>query len=222
MGATRFVITGCHRSGTLYTASVMRELGISCGHEFFFRPGAECDLGPPPPRGDASWCAAPHLDRLPPGTLVFHQVRHPLAVIRSSLARTTLFSRRARGATRRFKVFMEGHCPAAAVGDSLTRCLSYWVSWNRMIESNAVRSGLPYIRYCIESLNADTLREMLSAISESPRRDALDEALQSVPKDANQKRIRHRPSLDIVWEDIPAGEMKQRAESLALLYGYAV
>lgn len=204
----------------MYTAMVMRKMGISCGHEFFFRPGGECDLGPPPPRGDSSWCAAPHLDRLPPGTLVFHQVRHPLYVIRSSLARTTIFDTRASGVARRFKVFMEGHCPVTAAGDRVARCLSYWVSWNRMIESRSIRSGLPYMRYRIEALGPDTLREMLSAMSEDPSADLLDEALRSVPKDTNQKRVCHVPSLDIEWGDVPDGEMKQRAESLALLYGY--
>lgn len=220
MGDIRFVVTGCQRSGTLYTAVVMRELGISCGHEFFFRPGAECDLGPPPPRGDASWCAAPYLHRLPPGTLVFHQVRHPLSVIRSSLARTTIFNRRARGVTRRFKAFMEGHCPDAATGDRVSRCLSYWVSWNRMIESKSVRAGLPYMRYRIEEMGSETVREMLSALSENPPADLLDDVLRSVPKDTNQKRVRHRPSLDIAWADVPDGELKQRAEMMALLYGY--
>lgn len=145
-----------------------------------------------------------------------------MSVIRSSLARTSLFNDRARAVAKRFKVFMEGHCPEAATGDMVSRCLSYWVLWNRMVESKSVRAGLPYMRYRIEDMGVETVREMLSALSENTQTARLDEALRSVPKNMNQKRVRHRPSLNLAWHDIPDGEMKQRAETLAMLYGYTL
>jgi len=221
MGETRFVITGCQRSGTMYAAMVMREAGVSCGHELFFRPGAPCFLGPPYPRGDSSWCAAPYLHRLPTGTLVFHQVRHPLHVIRSSLSNTTVFDKR-NSDTVMFRKFIEAHCPDVVSECRVSACLSYWVLWNCMVEESAARLGLPYIRYRVEAMEPDILQEMLSALSEKPSQALLVRALQSVPKNTNQKRVRHRSSLGIAWKDMPDGDMKQRAEMMALLYGYII
>jgi len=220
MGDTRFVITGCQRSGTTYASALMRELGISCGHEFFFRPGAPCFLNPSPPRGESSWCAAPYLYRLPPGTAVFHQVRHPLHVIRSSLSRTTVFDKRNRD-TVMFRKFIDAHCPDAASECRVSRCISYWVLWNQMVEKSAVRLGLPYMRYRVEDMDSDTVSQMLGMISEPPPPN-LNDVIQSVPRNLNQKRVRHASSLHIAWDDLPPGEMKQQAENMALLYGYEI
>ena len=62
-------VTGCARSGTVYTASVLRELGYSIGHEEMMSDGS----------------VGYHLAALHPENC-FHQVRHPLRQISSMVA----------------------------------------------------------------------------------------------------------------------------------------
>lgn len=81
----RFVITGCARSGTGYTARLFTQLGVETEHETVFSPYAETFAGWGAAPGESSWLAAPFIDRLPAGTVVLHQVRHPVDVIRSLL-----------------------------------------------------------------------------------------------------------------------------------------
>jgi hypothetical protein len=80
-----FVVTGCARSGTGYTARLLSTLGVPCTHEALFSPYTERFKGFPEPGGDSSWLAVPFVDELPPGTVVLHQVRHPDAVVSSLL-----------------------------------------------------------------------------------------------------------------------------------------
>src|SRR5262245_57962235 len=97
----RFIVAGCPRSGTTYMAKLMTALGYPCGHERIFniwrilgldvRPEIGGDFRDPmtaffqldAKKGDASFLAIPYMDQLPEGTVVFHQVRNPLEVIRS-------------------------------------------------------------------------------------------------------------------------------------------
>lgn len=78
-----FVVTGCGRSGTYYTAELLRRLGLLCQHEGVFSPTTTGFEGFGDAHGDSSWLAAPYLDQLPPGSVVLHQVRSPAAVARS-------------------------------------------------------------------------------------------------------------------------------------------
>jgi hypothetical protein len=80
-----FVVTGCARSGTGYTATLLSTLGVPCTHEALFSPYTQHFDGFPEPGGDSSWLAVPFLGELPPGTVVLHQVRRPDAVVSSLL-----------------------------------------------------------------------------------------------------------------------------------------
>lgn len=85
------MVTGLSRSGTQYTATLLAKAGINCGHEKVFGPwsGVLHLRDPfsvhPSIHGDSSFMAVPYLDRLREGDWVFHQVREPLAVIRSHI-----------------------------------------------------------------------------------------------------------------------------------------
>jgi hypothetical protein len=89
--APHFIVTGCARSGTGYTAALFSELGVSCTHEALFTPFSERFEGFSDERGDSSWLAVPFLNELPPGTVVLHQTRHPAAVV-ASLVEIRFFS----------------------------------------------------------------------------------------------------------------------------------
>ena len=86
-----FVVTGCGRSGTGFTSRVLSMLGFPCEHEKVFSlkaiTGDSIELSLPEQGawGDSSCMAAPMLDRLPPNTVVFHQVRNPIKVVRSAM-----------------------------------------------------------------------------------------------------------------------------------------
>lgn len=80
-----FVVTGCARSGTTYTSLVLPRLGLRVGHEAVFTPRTRAFVGMGDLDGDCSWLAVPFLNQLGPDSLVIHQVRHPLLVVRSLL-----------------------------------------------------------------------------------------------------------------------------------------
>ncbi len=99
-----FIITGCARSGTAYTAKLLTAAGVPCTHEEVFSLHAAErltaghaggvhsatfknvgeELGR---KGESSWLAAPLLDKLPKDIIIFHQLRNPLHVIRSLMRR---------------------------------------------------------------------------------------------------------------------------------------
>lgn len=84
-----YVITGLPRSGTLYTQTLFKNLGLACTHEKWFntkrqlyyaRCRRENEGGP---WGDVSWSAAPFLGQMDPKTVVLHQTRDHIAVLNS-------------------------------------------------------------------------------------------------------------------------------------------
>ncbi|MCB0909178.1 MAG: hypothetical protein KDB63_18895 [Nocardioidaceae bacterium] len=77
-----FVVTGCARSGTTYMAALLSGIGLRVGHEVVFGPRTRRFEGWQGQHGDSSWLAAPFLDQID-DALVFHQVRHPLKVVKS-------------------------------------------------------------------------------------------------------------------------------------------
>lgn len=216
----RFVITGCQRSGMRYAAAVLSALGCECGHQTFFAPDAPRMLGDSPPVGDSSWFAAPFVSELPTDTVVFHQVRHPLSVIQSSLARTTLFSGRATGVARTARMFVQQRCPIAAEGDPVIRCMNYWTHWNRMIEKQAEAAGLPYCRYDLERFGTFGLLKIVFVLG--LRYNQEDMRAASSARKCGRRRIRDKTALEITLSDLPAGYAKEDMLGLARRYGYCV
>jgi hypothetical protein len=179
MPHSRFVVTGCARSGTLFIAQALSGLGHPCDHEVLFNPDTQHVPYFGAADGDVSWLAAPFVGDLPAGTVVLHQVRDPLATVRSLVGmrvfqtrphplmpiRYRLQRHRIRFArpiaNPRFVRFAADHCPEAFEPDDETsRAATYWVRWNRMIEEAASRAQLTYRRYRVEDLDDDLLTEL--------------------------------------------------------------
>lgn len=80
-----FVVTGCARSGTGYTAALLTHLGAATQHESVFSPYTTAFEGWGPQPGESSWLAAPFIDQLPADSVVLHQVRDPGDVVQSLL-----------------------------------------------------------------------------------------------------------------------------------------
>lgn len=118
----KVLITGCGRSGTKYIAFVLRRLGLDAPHESVGKDGS------------VSWCMAVDADWTPFGEScrgyefehIFHQVRHPLAVMAS---------------VQTFKEtswrFICEHTAVSMREPLLIRCATYWYYWNLETEKIA-------------------------------------------------------------------------------------
>lgn len=217
MSVRHFLVTGVGRSGTGYTAHLLNALGCVTGHEDIFGPqrlkDAEELIWPESVPGDCSWLGAPYLDALPAGTLVLHQVREPVANVRSSL-RIQFFR-----TPSWYRAFAEFHCPALLSGSEPERCLRYWLEWNRMAEGARSKPQLEYFRYRLEDIDADTLARVCERIGLVRTREQIEEALRIVPRDYNTRGDKSQDR-EWRWSDLPEGETKSAALALATAYGY--
>lgn len=234
------MVTGSGRSGTGYTAALLSAAGIHCGHEALFQPRTRSvpDFGTWD--GDASWLAAPFLDRLPPGTPVVHQVRDPVEVVTSWVGLRFLSTRgpysfrrpsgpprlvwhevksrveRASGRSvfvaRDYERFVARHTPwVVEPRTTLDRCVRYWIAWNELVEAAATRRGLPYLRVQLEELR-DRYAELLGFLG----RDPATPFPGAVPETTNA-----RPHHDLVTrEQLRTAADFSRLSSLAVRYGY--
>jgi hypothetical protein len=228
----RFVIVGCSRSGTGYIAKLLWKVGVACGHEKYFdiwrvidRPSPSIFLeGFPRLQGEASFLAVPFVAELPAGTVVLHQLRHPVAVTRSHMGirffaepfvRSEFLAENHPDITR----FIAEHCPAVfADADELGRSLRFWAFWNRLAERGALSAGLPYLRYRVEELDRGLLRRITALLGADPTDETIDRALRSVAKTES-----HRPRDESVsWEAIPPSAAKADVARLAARYGYDI
>jgi hypothetical protein len=214
-----FVITGCARSGTGHAATLLTLSGVRCGHEELFEP-VQLATGelrwPRSLAGDASWLAAPLVAHLPAGTVVLHQVREPLATVRS-LVRTRHFE-----LDTPYRRFAEELCPRMVAGDPLERSARYWLLWNRMVEHGARAAGLAYRRYRVEDLDAQLLGELLELLGVSALApELLEQACARCPRDYNTRGDRSQDGA-LGLGDLPPGEVRDGVAALAARYGYAL
>lgn len=227
-GGLRFIVTGCSRSGTGYAARLFSELGIPCGHEAIFnihrlRPREPAPL-PDYSRwtGEASFLAAPFLEALPRHTLVLHQLRNPLAVIRSHMGIRFFSDRRepsvylAENHDDFLRVIERSAPDVFLERDECMRCARYWMRWNRIAERGARRARLEYVRYRLEDLDVLLLERLLGRIgAELPRR-RIEEVLSRVPRNVNHRKRDESVSLG----RIRPGPPRDALRSVARHYGY--
>ncbi len=217
MEGSRILITGCGRSGTSYTATLLSALDLRCGHESVFRL-PEIVRGevswPDDLPAESSWLAAPFLDLLPPETFVLHQVRDPLSVLRS-LRRIGLFERP--GPFTKFVVEHLGEELEAAAPDEAG--LFYWDRWNALVEERAARSGLTYRRLRLEELDPATLSGILVEAGYFRSPSEIEERQLHVRSDRNTRGDKSADA-DLTWASLPASAAKRAVEERALAYGY--
>jgi hypothetical protein len=159
----KLLVTGCGRSGTQFTASLLERLGVRIGHEKMRRDGI------------ASWCMAVDAESVPWGEPrarfafehVFHQIRHPLDVIASTATlRTSSWE------------FICTHTPCELSEPLLVRSAKYWLYWNREAEAIATLS------FRIENIASELGRicALLGVVED-------EAALASVPRNLNTRRF---------------------------------
>lgn len=209
-----FLISGCAASRLRSTGRVVDALGASCGQREIFHPEAfhaPTLVWPPERAGDASWCAAPVLGKMPPGTVVLHQVRHPLDVVgelhRSGFFRTPSEESR----------FVQDFLPGTRRGDPLERCMRFWLEWNRMVEEAAASEELRSFRVLVEELDGRLLVEWLAAVGVARSRAAAELELAA----ERERTSAQRAGLRLQWDDLPAGDLRDEVQAAASRYGYA-
>jgi hypothetical protein len=231
----RFVIAGCSRSGTTYMAKLLSAIGCDCGHERIFnicRIEGEWGFSEPmsafyepkAKQGDASFLSIPYIDRLPEATVVLHQVRNPLAVIRSHMGMRFFadpYQPSIYLADQHPQIldFLRLHCPEIFEADTeIERCMRYWLHWNRLAERASEVAGLQYLRYRVEDLDYPLLQRILHMIGCDVTADRCDQALESVSRLTN---TRH---LDNPWtgEKLLKGFEINEIQELANRYGYTL
>lgn len=193
-------MVGTGRCGTVYTAALLTACGIPFGHEAVFRPrGIERRWGL---AGDASYLAVPWLPFY--SGLVLHQVRHPVAVVRS-LVGSGFFGELAPHSKYRAPVDRL----VAPTGDPVRDAVRYTVAWNERCERHAA------IRYRIEDI--DAVLGTLVALIDPSRLEAVPDALARVPRGMNTRaRAREIAGVD----DLPAGPDREALARMVTRYGY--
>jgi glycosyltransferase involved in cell wall biosynthesis len=207
----RVVVTGCGRSGTGYVSQVLTALGHPCGHEAVFNPHTDGEWSFGALQGDSSWMAVPYLSQLPQGTLLLHQVRHPLAVIRSCIGIRMLSE------PSPYREFLERHCPEVFAYDAeLERAMAYWVYWNRRVEESA--GELRYARGHLERLDTRFFANISALLGGTAAADTVGARITAVPTHYN---ARMRGS-GVSWDTLPAGALRDELLAVAARYGYDV
>ena len=244
MSQIRYVVASLPRSGTKYISKVLTELGQNCAHEEHFScsmggQGIVDIPDAPEVWGDASWMAVPLISKLPAGTVVFHQLRDPIKVLNSNLPpggdsyfrswnehaglvtdplydKPIPYKRYIWEQTREW-VWPSGVAEEAESLEEIERLLFWWMNWNLWIESSALqRSDLIYIRYKLEDLDANLLRNIANVIQPEvvgPRKAHCQEVLNKVSTSTNRHRT---PNDRITYEMLPPS-----ARLLMYRYGYS-
>ncbi|NND02564.1 MAG: hypothetical protein HKN91_07240 [Acidimicrobiia bacterium] len=153
----RFVVVGCGRSGTGWISTVLDRSGLPTGHETVYNPsslrsGILPDW-PPHLVGEASWLATPFVHMLPAATTIVHQVRHPVAVVRS-FVRIRFFEEQSA-----YLDFVNAHDPDICRGSVVQRAVNYWLRWNALAElATTEREG---IRHRLEDVSVGELQKLV-------------------------------------------------------------
>lgn len=242
----RFVVTGTARSGTAYLGALLGGLGLRVGHEDVFGPRTRAFDGWHGQDGDSSWLAAPFLDDLD-DALVFHQVRHPLKVVRSLVGlrffadRSRLFLdgddlyTRAKWAVRE-RLMAAGHVPESDHGprphkvyrrfldtyqpglwDLPTEPERALAYWLRWTSRIRVHAGSPTYR-CHHLEDLDA--DLVSGmLAEAGLAVSPGHVARAMSKLPPDLNTR-RVARDLEWSHLPDGPLKQEAAALAESLGY--
>lgn len=225
----RFVITGCGRSGTTYSAELFTRLGCPCVHEEYFavskppriveqlaRLGLFSMKWKMPPYGEAAWQAAGLLPVLPKDLIVFHQVRHPLDYIRSRHKKGWIHGRTRHRRLRHLPKLGQEDFARLPLPDQIDLLARFWVDWNEMVESHV--GPRPYLRYRVEDMDADLIGRMLEMIDFPLPRAELEQTLALLPKNVNTRGEKR----DDIQLSLARPETQSRVAALAKRYGYVL
>lgn len=203
--ANRLIISGTGRCGTGYMATVLTAAAIPATHEGVWGP-AESGVWQWQ-RVESSWLAAPHLEDFDGS--VIHLVRDPLKTA-ASLMTTGLFGD-VDGPNAAYRETIIGQIPDLFDDPNpLNRVVRYMVEWNELVGRSAD------YRIRIEDVTAETFEQIADLVGSHHSAIDFDEPMKRVPTDYNH----HHEVEELSWDDLPAGEWKDRLLEQAKEYGY--
>ena len=155
-----YLVTGTGRSGTMYMAKLLTDLGYPCGHESIFTTkGVESAinflnnpdtiemsalsiilkekwLNDKNIVADSSYMAAPFLHhQILQDTKIIHVIRHPILVINSFIQAIKYFQNSF--PSNEWEQFIYKHMPELGeTMDCYTRAALYYIRWNNFISKN--------------------------------------------------------------------------------------
>lgn len=194
-----FVIAGTGRSGSGYIANLLTEAGIRCGHEQWWNPHGHLT---PHLVGDSSWLAVPDLPNY--GGHIFHQIRHPKAVL-SSLLNGELFDHRD-GLWYEFKAAW-----VDMTGDPVVDALNFMADWYRRIDE-----ANPVLEWRVEDVGPELIDKICGVLNVAPDHALIERAFRRIPTDFNK----HPDGPGVVWADLPDIEARAYIEQVAARFGY--
>jgi len=202
-----FVVTGSGRSGTTYISTLLRKVGINCGHEEWFTPFVhqrKTGLD-----GDASWMAVPVLQFYQGKVLV--QGRHPLSVVRSL-------------AGYDHGAFMRGDVPQAVFWQMKCQALPLLglrrdavynsaVWWIAIYEKALAHADMVWT---VEGMNGLRLASITNAVGRPVNMADCESAVETTPTNIH---AHHQGVADIAWGDLPKS-LKPRMWAVMEQLGY--
>lgn len=226
----RFVIASCSHSGTTWMARTLSACGLFCSHEQVFSLDGNYN-----PHlwvlGDASLAAVDHLTKVPPNTLILHQLRHPLDAISGWAAAVDGMDD-----PRDFLNTWEGkhgyrellHRYSWPAGISA----AYWCAHNRRIAAEAtkamrLRPSVGYLDYRVEAVDFEFLTHLGALLGHSVRPDMARRALANTPKrikpeESNAAYRQRRAMRELIsFASLPEEKgVRDQVVSLAQRFGY--
>lgn len=227
-----FVVTGCGRSGTKYTAQLLSAAGVPCSHEGVFTGRIDDPMPIHALIADSSWLAAPFLHKLPPSALILHQTRNPLAVVTSYVARgffdqqvyerpiwkhflKRILRRPPSGQYRLISLVREVLPQVFSERTPVRRAAKFWIDWNSLVEREARSLGLEYLTYRVEEIGTGLLTSLVGRITGNVMTAMTARAaLEKVPTNVNTGPKRTLVSLDEL------GSVGDELVAKATSYGY--
>lgn len=208
-----FVVSGAACSGLARTARVLTELGATCGHEVVFTPAAyragPTLYWPPTVAGDASWFAAPVLAKLPPKTVVIHQVRDPLLAI-PAISASGVVDRPGEA-----RDFFEDFVPASAGAGALERAALFWLRWNEMVEQVGESDEMIYARVVPDDLTAERVAETTALLGLPRGFGAAQDALDAAGPAGEDRATR------LEWSELAPAGLERDVRAASERYGFA-
>jgi len=219
--ASRCLITGCARSGTMYMAEVLNAIPeIKCTHEDVFRVDRYPHRWPPSRKFEVShWCGH-RAYRLLEDIVVFHQVKNPLRHV-ESLVRF-YHPTRGRPETLHYKLCpdLKPFEPLTENDDTLENRIAFAVAYSYLWSKGIEDSNRVEKRYRLEDLDAEIIGELLSSVGiETKDPQSVNKALESVPKDFHSGKP-GCPPVEFTWGDLATYKYCDGLKDMAERWGY--